>query len=306
MKRLRGLGHGELSVLERGGPSVSAGISRAKVNVVPFQGLRILGFESRRAAEMAELIRRQGGEAFLAPAMRESPIADNEEAYRFAGKLLGGAFDLFIAFTGVGVRGLNRVLAARYGEMAFAEALRRTTVVARGPKPAAALRELGVPVTVNVPEPNTWREVLAAIEGRPERHIAVQEYGVSNPEFVSALRNWGAEVETVRVYQYALPDDTGPLRDAVRGLAAGRFEVILFTTSSHVVHLFRVASELGLEEPVRTALGRTMVASIGPTTAEALEEFGIRPDMSPSHPKMGFLVKEAAEQAHEILNRKRT
>ena len=89
---------------------------------------------------------------------------------------------MMILLTGVGTRALNRVLASRYPETAFADALRKITVVARGPKPAVALREMNVPVTVNVPEPNTWRELLAAIEGRPERRIAVQEYGQSNPE----------------------------------------------------------------------------------------------------------------------------
>jgi uroporphyrinogen-III synthase len=40
-----------------------------------------------------------------------------------------------------------------------------------------------------------------------------------------------------------------------------------------------------------------MVGSIGPATTEALEEFGVRPQFEPSHPKMGFLVREAAERA---------
>jgi uroporphyrinogen-III synthase len=47
------------------------------------------------------------------------------------------------------------------------------------------------------------------------------------------------------------------------------------------------------------------VASIGPTTSEALEEFGIKPDLEPSHPKMGFLVQETAQQAAAILAKKR-
>jgi uroporphyrinogen-III synthase len=273
---------------------------------MPFEGLEILSFESRRAAEMAELIRRQGGAPFLAPAMRESPLESNEEALHFAQGLFAGAFDMFIALTGVGVRALNRVLAPTFGETAFRDALARVTVVARGPKPAAALREIGVPVAVNVPEPNTWRELLIAIENRPERRIAVQEYGVSNTDLLDALRGRGAAVTPVRVYRADLPEDTGPLREAVRGFAEGNFDVVLFTTSSQVFHLFRIASELRLEEEVRGAFRRAVVASIGPSTTETLEEFGIVPDLSPSHPKMGFLVKEAAEQAHAILRKKRT
>ena len=40
-----------------------------------------------------------------------------------------------------------------------------------------------------------------------------------------------------------------------------------------------------------------IVASIGPTTSEALEEDGVRVDFEPSHPKMGVLVQETAEFA---------
>src|SRR5271154_1008661 len=140
---------------------------------MPFAGLRVLSFESRRATEMAELIRRQGGDPFVAPSMRESPIESNPEAFAFAERLFRGDFDLAIFLTGVGTRALHKVLASRYPEEQFAEALRKIAVAARGPKPLAALRELKVPVTVTAPEPNTWRELVAALDGRAERRIAV-------------------------------------------------------------------------------------------------------------------------------------
>ncbi len=267
--------------------------------------MKVLALESRRATEMAELIRRQGGDPFIAPSMRELPLESNEEAFQFADKLFEGAFDMMILLTGVGTRVLNRVLASRYPEDAFPNALRAITVVARGPKPAAVLRELRVTPAIMVPEPNTWRELLAATEGRPERRIAVQEYGTSNVDLLDGLRKRGAQVTPVRVYQYDLPEDTGPLREAVRKLAAGEFDAVLLTTSVQLVHLFRIASELGLEAEIRDAFARVMVASIGPTTTETLEDFGVHPDMTPQHPKMGFLVKEAAEQCEALLARKR-
>ena len=260
-------------------------------------GLRVLSLESRRAAEMAELIRRQGGVPFVAPSMREIPLEDNSAAFRFAERLFAGEFEMAILLTGVGTRHLNRVLASRYGETAFADGLRRITVVARGPKPTAALREMGIAPVIVAPEPNTWRELMAAIQGRPERRIAVQEYGRPNPELLDALKASGAEVTPVRVYQWDLPEDTGPLREAARRLAAGEFEVALFTTAIQIAHLARVARQLGIEEAALAELRKCMVASIGPATTEALEEFGVRPSFEPSHPKMGFLVREAAERA---------
>jgi uroporphyrinogen-III synthase len=272
---------------------------------MPFDGLRVVSFESRRAVEMGELIRRQGGDPFVAPSMREAPIENNPEAFEFAERLFRGGFDLMIFLTGVGTRALDKVLASRYPPGKFAEALRKITVAARGPKPLAALREMQVPVTVTAPEPNTWRELLAALEGRAERKIAVQEYGKPNVELLDALRVKGAEVTAVRVYQWDLPEDVAPLREAVHRIAEGRADVAMFTTSIQIPHLFRIATEERLAEPMQQALRRMVIASIGPTTTETLEEFGLAPDITPSHPKMGFLVKETAEQAAAILQRKR-
>ena len=271
-----------------------------------FDGLRVIAFESRRENEIAELIRRQQGDPFVAPSMRESPIENNPEAFAFAERLFRGEFDMIVFLTGVGARALDKVLASRFPPGAFAEALRKITVVARGPKPLAALREMQVPVAVVVPEPNTWRELLAATAKRTERRIAVQEYGKSNPELLNGLRARGAEVTPVRVYQWDLPEDIGPLREAIRRTVQGQADVVIFTTSIQVSHLFQIASQAGQEETLRAALRRMAIASIGPTTSEALEDHGLEADITPSHPKMGFLVKETAEQAGAILARKRS
>lgn len=265
-----------------------------------FAGRRVLSLESRRAGEMAQLIRNRGGQPFVAPSMREAPLERNESALRFAEALFAGGFDMMVFLTGVGTRLLNRFLGSHYPAERFAEALRRITVVARGPKPVAALREMQVPVTIAVPEPNTWREVLAATADRPERRIALQEYGKPNAELVAGLEGRGATVASVHVYDWDLPEDTGPLREAARRLAAGQFEVALFTTSIQVAHLFRIAAEAGIEDPVRAGLARIVIASIGPATSEALEEYGLRASFEPSHPKMGFLVQETADRIESL------
>jgi uroporphyrinogen-III synthase len=144
-----------------------------------FQGRRVLALESRRSTEIAELIRKQGGEPFVAPSMREAPIAGDDTALQFAARLAAGEFEMVMLLTGVGARQLHRIA----GEP-FVEGLRRVTIAARGPKPVAALREMGLKADIVAPEPNTWRELLAATEGRPERKIALQEYGRPNPDLV--------------------------------------------------------------------------------------------------------------------------
>jgi uroporphyrinogen-III synthase len=261
-----------------------------------FQGMQVLSLESRRAAEIAELIRKQGGVPFVAPSMREAPVEESSAAFAFGTRLFAGEFEMVILLTGVGTKQLARVLAERFPEGAFPEALRRLTVVVRGPKPAAALREMGVTPTLIAGEPNTWREVLAVTAGRPERRIAVQEYGRPNPELLAGLRDRGAEVTTVPVYRWDLPEDLEPLREAARRLAARQVDVVLFTTGIQIAHLIRVAAELGIEQAAMDGLRSAWVGSIGPATTETLEEYGVAPRFEPSHPKMGFLVKEAAER----------
>lgn len=271
---------------------------------MPFDGLRVLALESRRAAEIEKLIRSQGGLPFVAPSMREVPLTDNPQAFAFAEKLFGGEFEMIILLTGVGTRLLNDILCTRYSQDQFKNALRTLTVVARGSKPMAVLREWGVPAAVTVPEPNTWREILHAIEGRAERRIVVQEYGRPATELTDGLRALGADISTVPVYQWELPVDTGALREAVVRLANGGFDVAMFTTSIQVAHLLRIAAEEGVEDRVRAALKKMVIASVGPTTSETLREFGIPADLEPSHPKMGFLVNETGAKAAGILQSK--
>ncbi|HWP85523.1 MAG TPA: uroporphyrinogen-III synthase [Terriglobia bacterium] len=274
-------------------------------------GLRVLSLESRRQAEMARLIESHGGTAVSAPALREVPLEENPEALAFARDLLQGQFDAVIFLTGVGTRILFGAMETRYARAELVAALSRILVVARGPKPVAALRELGVPVGIAVPEPNTWRDIVRVLdEQRPPfdlegKRLAIQEYGVSNPEFLDALRRRGARITTVKAYQWALPENLEPLRQAVREIAAGRIDLLLVTSAAQVSHLMQVAAEQGLEERMRAGLRRTVIASIGPIASEALQSFGVAVDLQPSHPKMGQLVFEAAQAAAHLLEKKR-
>ena len=261
-----------------------------------FRGKRVLALESRREAETAELIRRNGGEPFVAPSMREVPIEENHAAFDFAERLLRGEFDMTIFMTGVGTRYLMRAIESRYALPEITAALAKLTRVARGPKPTAALREFGIPADLIAPEPNTWREVLDVTAGRAERRVAVQEYGRANVELEQGLRARGSTVTTIRVYQWDLPENRTPLEEAARRLANGEFDIAMFTTSQQIVHLMRVAEELRLASSVKQALAACVVASIGPTTSEMLREYGIEPAFEPAHPKLGILVKEAAER----------
>jgi uroporphyrinogen-III synthase len=276
-----------------------------------FNGLRVLSFESRRSTELATLIANYGGRPISAPALREVPIESNSEAVAFTDALTRGEIDLVILLTGVGTRALIALVDKTRDRAAFVGALGRTRIAARGPKPVAALRDIDLTPWVVAPEPNTWRELLAVLDGKASEfrlqgaRVAVQEYGASNPQLLDGLVERGAVVTRVPVYRYALPDDTGPLQQAVRAVADGQIDVAVFTTSMQVVHLLEVARQHKVEDAVGEGFQSMAVASIGPTTSEELREHGITVDIEASHPKMGFLVREAAEHAAAILRRKR-
>jgi uroporphyrinogen-III synthase len=299
-----------------------------------FNNLRVLTLESRRSSEMATLVANYGGQPISAPALREVPLDSNTDAIAFIEALLRHQFDLVVLLTGVGTRALLAVVDRRGVRADFLAALAGTKIAARGPKPVAVLRELGLAPWVTAPEPNTWRELLAAIDSKwrsnsesnpespipnPESRIpnpgnerplagsrvAVQEYGVANPQLLDGLRERGAQVVSVPVYRWALPDDIEPLRAAARAVAGGGVDVAMFTTATQVVHLLQVAEGIGLQSQVREGFASIVVASIGPTTSEELREQGIAIDIEASHPKMGFLVREAAERSTDVLRTKR-
>src|ERR1700676_3466981 len=144
-----------------------------------FAGLRVLSLESRRGAEMAKLIASFGGKAVVAPSMREIPLETNTEALAFGRKLFAGEFDAVIFLTGVGTRALARVVETIYPLDQYLAELRKIAVVARGPKPVAVLKEWNVPIALTAPEPNTWRELLRAIDDSKldlrDKHVTVQE-----------------------------------------------------------------------------------------------------------------------------------
>jgi uroporphyrinogen-III synthase len=276
-----------------------------------FAGLRVLSLESRRGPEMAKLIASYGGEAIVAPSMREVPLETNTGALAFGKQLFAGEFDIVIFLTGVGTRALARVVETLYPLDQYLAELHKIKVIARGPKPVAVLKEWNVPVALTAPEPNTWHEVLQALDEHATtiplkgQRIAVQEYGVSNTELVAELAARGAQITSVPVYEWALPEDTAPLRSAITAIGRDEIDVVLFTTGTQVDHLLQIAAEMKQEEELRRALQHMVVASIGPTTSEKLREYKIIPDMEPTHPKMGFLVNEAAQRSAEILRRKR-
>ena len=271
---------------------------------VGFNGLTVAAFESRMANEMAKLIERCGGIPLVAPALREIPLDDNSAALKFGVRLTTERVDLLILLTGVGTTALFDLLKTRYPWSSIVAALKHTGIVARGPKPVAALKAFGLQPTLTVPEPNTWVDLISTLdEYRPVKglRVAVQEYGTSNPELLEALRQRGAEVFPVPIYRWALPKDLGSLRLALDEVIKGKAAVLLVTNAAQVDHVMQVLERDGQIGPFRAALKKMVVASIGPTASERLRHYNLPTDLEPSHSKMGVLVKETSERIHSLL-----
>jgi uroporphyrinogen-III synthase len=274
-----------------------------------FGGLRILALENRRATEIATLIRSCGGMPIVVPVMREVPLESNEAAFTFAESLMGGQFDVVVFLTGAGARILFSAVLTRFLREDFFGALERTRVAVRGPKPIAVLREFGAAPDIVSQEPSTWREVLASLdaaypEGLGGLRIAVQEYGAVNTALLDGLRQRGAQVTSVPVYQWALSENLDEIRATIGALQRGEFDVLLFLTGIQAMHLCQVARDMGQLDPLLMSLKRLVVVSIGPSTTEALTHQGITPDFQPSHSKMGIMVREAAKVAPLLIEGK--
>lgn len=275
-----------------------------------FNGLRVLSFESRRAKEIAQLIATNGGVPMVAPSTREIPDAPHDDELLLIRGIVAGDYDVIIFMTGVGARAFIEAAATAVPREEFLSALGKTRVVVRGMKPAGVMREFGIPIWLNAPEPNTWREIVQVIEQNAVAvplqglRIGVQEHGAPSSEMYEALRQRGAFVFAAHVYRWELPEDTEPLKDAVRAVCAGNVDVVMFTSSVQLNHALKIAAVLQLKQEFIAGLNRAVVASIGPVASAALRESGISADIEPSHPKMGFLVKESADSSAELLQTK--
>jgi uroporphyrinogen decarboxylase len=273
-----------------------------------FKGLRMAALESRRGQDMHRLIERFGGTPFVSASMREVPVESNREAIDFAYRIMTGEIGVVIFTTGVGFRQLLVAIEKHVDTKRFLDALSDITTIVRGPKPLAAMREVGLQPTIRVPEPNTWRELLQAVDQQLSLNavtVGLQEYGVTNHSLVAGLEARGASVVNVRVYQWDLPVDVKPLEDNIQEMIAGNRDGLLVTSAHQVVNLLRLAREIGVEEKLRSALDRIGIFSIGPTTTEMLRHLELAVDFEPEHPKMGHLVSGAAANAQRIIFMKR-
>ena len=249
-------------------------------------------------SELAELVRRYGGVVRSAPAVREAPLDCADVVADFVNRLQTSARRIHVFLTGAGATALLRE-AERQGRLPFViESLKRGTIVCRGPKPAAALKRYGISPNLSAASPFKSSEVLDAMAGLDVANtdVTIVHYGERSDMLAHAIRQRGAMLNELCVYEWRLPDDIGPLQEIARDLVKPEFDAVIFTSQVQWKHLHRVASGLGLADAVIEALNtNVIVAAVGPVCSTALAEAGVRPRVVPNNPKMGPLVAALAQ-----------
>ena len=261
-------------------------------------GARIGLLEARLSSELAELVRREGGEPVCAPSVTEAVVDVAPLLPALIDDIARGRVQLFVFLTGAGTTSMLDQARAAGSYEAVVAALRTVTTVCRGPKPAAVLRKHGLPVHLNARSPHTTAELLEVLPDSvvAEQGIALLHDGGGNPSLVDALRERGASVRELHSYEWRIPDDVRPIETLIDQLVDGRLDAVAFTNQVQVRHLFEIGERIGRSAALRYALHRrTIVGSIGPTCSVALEAHGAAPHVVASPPKMRPLIVALGE-----------
>jgi uroporphyrinogen-III synthase len=268
---------------------------------LPLAGYTVAVTAARRKEELGALLDRRGARVVYAPAIRIVPLSDDAELVAATREVLARPVDLVVATTGVGFRGWLE--AADAWDLPLVEHLRSARVLARGPKARGAIRGGGL-VDAWSPESESSAEVLSHLLSGAEgplagRRIAVQLHGDPLPDLVAGLRDSGAEVLTVPVYRWVLPEDVAPVRKLVASVVAGQVDAVTFTSAPAAASLLAVAKDLGLVDELASALrDRVLAVAVGPVTAGPLEAVGV-PTCRPERARLGALAREVVARLPE-------
>jgi uroporphyrinogen-III synthase len=261
------------------------------------QGKTVALLENRVSDQLAELVVKQGGRPFSAPAMAEVPDVNTAYIGKLIRELEAKPAKAVIFQTGVGTKALFNATDSLDVTEIFKKLLAQSVVVARGPKPTAVLRSRGVRIDLSAAEPFTTAEVMDALDAVPIRgeQVVVQRYGETNVELEKALQKRGASVIEIPTYRWALPENKQPLIDLMNALERGQIDAVAFTSASQAYNLFTLAESLGRKETLKTSLNKTLVASIGPVCSRALNALGVKVMLEPRPPKLGPFIAALAK-----------
>jgi uroporphyrinogen III methyltransferase/synthase len=252
----------------------------------PLFGKRVLVTRTReQASSLSALLGEAGARPIELPTIRIEPPESWDEADRAIAELSSYTWVVFTSANGVRSF-LGRLEVHSKDARAFGSA----KIVAVGPGTAEALRAYGIRADL-VPGEYVAEAIVSSLseQGVDGARVLVPRAADAREALVSLLAARGARMDDVTVYR-TLPvaEDVG-LRLGDR-LAAGELDAITFTSSSTVRNLLRM-----LGEEATTLLARTVVACIGPITAQTARELGLHVDVVASEHTIPGLVRALEE-----------
>jgi len=255
---------------------------------------RIALLESRMSRELSRLVEKHGGDPLCVPALREVPTTSEQGTAQLLDDLVQGRHEIVIFMTGVAASLLFEAAERAGRRQELVSGLQRALIVARGPKPTAALRGFGVPPSLTAREPYTSAELIDALSGLPleGRRVLLFHYGERGATLAETLRARRVRLEERWLYRWVMPEDTRALEQLVARLLAGDVDALVITCQVQFRHLLEVARRLSVVVPLLEALREdVVVAAMGPTCHAILQLHGVPVDVMPDLPKMGPLVR---------------
>jgi uroporphyrinogen-III synthase len=228
--------------------------------------------ETRELDVFAAMLERRGATVLRCPLVAILDAPDPAPVLDWIRWFAGGACDDLILLTGEGLRRLLACIDTNSPTLRsdFVTQLARVRKITRGPKPARALRELGLKTDIAAQSPTTAGVIASlAAEDLADRNVGVQLYGTEpNMPLIDFLQGARARVRTVAPYIYASNADDAAVNALLDRMSRGEVDAIAFTSTAQVERLFAVAPVA----QVQAALARTRVAAVGPVVADALAQ----------------------------------
>ncbi len=250
------------------------------------RGRRIALPESRELDLLSGMLERHGAEVLRCPLVGIVDAPDQAAVEGWVRRFAGDSCTDLVIYTGEGLRRLL-VVAERIGVLpGFVAALAEIRKITRGPKPARALREIGLKPDLAA-EPPTTAGLIAALgsENLTGRRVGIQLYPGDRPaQLVAALEAAGAALDPVAPYAYIPEAADGEVIGLIDALDSGRVDAIAFTSAPQVRRLRDVAAASGRADGLRRGLARTRIAAVGPIVAEEIEKLGVGVHIAPSGP----------------------
>jgi uroporphyrinogen-III synthase len=267
----------------------------------PLAGRTVAVPETREIEIFAAMLERRGAQVIRCPMVAILDAPDPAPVLRWSRELARGSYDDLILLTGEGLRRILSCIDRHEPALKerFLASLAGVRKITRGPKPARALRELGLKPDIAAERPTT-EGVIASLQAHAikGRRFGVQLYGTEpNRPLMEFLQGAGASVATVAPYVYADAADNEAVLSLLKRIRAGEVDAIAFTSTPQVERLFAVASA----EDITAALAKTVVAAVGPVVAETLQRHGIQARLMPEE---SFFLKPLTGVLEDALGAK--